>query len=151
MKCQNCGNNEVHFRYSSIINGCVTETSLCAQCAAEAGYDVAGLLDPGGILNELFSSLGGGMFLPAAMHGMPRVNRSSSIPTIVRIGKRVPDTLTPLHSPSCGCGCGNQNDLDVDEAMVKRRELNKQLHAAVENEDYEKAAQLRDEIKKFDM
>ena len=38
MKCENCGKNEVTFIYQSNINGKVTEKHLCSQCAEELGY-----------------------------------------------------------------------------------------------------------------
>ena len=38
MKCQNCGRNEATYYYKSSINGRVTETHLCADCARKLGY-----------------------------------------------------------------------------------------------------------------
>lgn len=38
MKCQNCGRNEATYYYKSSINGRVTETRLCADCARKLGY-----------------------------------------------------------------------------------------------------------------
>ena len=37
MKCQNCGRNEATYYYKSSINGRVTETHLCADCARKLG------------------------------------------------------------------------------------------------------------------
>ena len=36
MKCQNCGRNEATYYYKSSINGRVTETHLCADCAGRS-------------------------------------------------------------------------------------------------------------------
>ena len=38
MKCENCGKNEVTFIYQSNINGKVTEKHLCSECAEKLGY-----------------------------------------------------------------------------------------------------------------
>ena len=37
MKCQNCGKNEVTFRYTQVINGVKKEMNLCDNCAKELG------------------------------------------------------------------------------------------------------------------
>ena len=37
MKCQNCGKNEATFYYKSNINGRVMESHLCPQCARQLG------------------------------------------------------------------------------------------------------------------
>jgi len=55
---------------------------------------------------------------------------------------------------SCSCGCGQNRtmgkDAEVDKEMSLRRELNKQMRVAVENEEFEKAAELRDKIKELE-
>lgn len=33
MFCQNCGKNEVNFRYTQIVNGVKKEMALCDKCA----------------------------------------------------------------------------------------------------------------------
>jgi len=58
---------------------------------------------------------------------------------------------SPFH---CGCGQNvSENgvpNVEVDEEMKKRRELNAQMRIAVENEEFEKAAVLRDKIKELE-
>lgn len=39
MLCQNCGKNEVNFRYTQIINGEKKEMALCDKCAKELGLE----------------------------------------------------------------------------------------------------------------
>ncbi len=39
MLCQNCGKNEVNFRYTQIINGVKKEMALCDQCAQSLGLE----------------------------------------------------------------------------------------------------------------
>ncbi len=39
MLCQNCGKNEVNFRYTQIINGVKKEMALCDKCARELGLE----------------------------------------------------------------------------------------------------------------
>ena len=39
MLCQNCGKNEVNFRYTQIVNGVKKEMALCDKCARELGLE----------------------------------------------------------------------------------------------------------------
>ena len=153
MKCQKCGKNEVNFHYSSNINGCVTESHLCSECAATEGYDMDSLFDTGGLFgvsdmfSDFFPIFGRSAFMPAAMQLM------SPAVFYPRTARLVARPRTQNYGGSCGCGCGTEgskpdtDDIKADEAMIKRRELNMELQAAIKSEDFEKAAQLRDQIK----
>jgi len=152
MKCQNCGKNEVNFHYSSNVNGAVTETHLCSECAEQSGYDIESMFDFENIFADMlqmrspFGRLGGlggiGGFMPLAI---PVMNTGAVMPIRVR-----PRISTAQHDVSQGCGCpaGTKN-VEVDEKMSKLRELNVQMRAAVEKEDFERAAELRDQIKEL--
>ena len=153
MKCQKCGKNEVNFHYSSNVNGCVTETYLCSECAAESGYDIGKILelrqlnDFSTLFNALFpmqNTISG--FMPMAI---PMVQTSTNLPFTI------PSQVGMIDRGSaCGCGCETHSPgdskLEVDEIMSKRRELNMQMRAAVEKEEFEKAAELRDKIKELE-
>lgn len=39
MLCQNCGKNEVNFKYTQIVNGVKKEMALCDKCARELGLE----------------------------------------------------------------------------------------------------------------
>jgi len=153
MKCQKCGKNEVNFHYSSNVNGCVTETHLCSDCAAESGYDIGKILelrqlnDLGTLFETVFpmqNTISG--FMPMAI-------------PMVQTGTNLPFTMQPRvgmidRGNSCGCGCETQSlkdtKVEVDEVMSRRRELNMQMRSAVEKEEFEKAAELRDKIKELE-
>jgi len=82
-------------------------------------------------------------FMPLAI---PVMQSNTMFPFTIQPGRGMIENRN-----SCGCGCGNNStkvsDVEVDEEMSKRRELNAQMRAAVEKEDFEKAAELRDQIK----
>ena len=154
MKCQKCGVNEVSFHHSSNVNGCVTETHLCSQCAMESGYDLGQMFDLGGLLdtNQLIDLMfpaqrGVGGFMPVAL---PVVQSSNIFPFTVR-----PITGKSQQGTPCECGCGKSithgQKIEVDEEMKIRRELNAQMRTAVANEEFEKAAELRDKIKALEI
>ena len=150
MKCQKCGKNEVNFQYTSNVNGCVTETNLCALCAAESGFDIGQMLDLGhqselrNIFDGMFPTRNGiSGFMPMAI---PVIQSNTIFPFTTQSHRGM-----IVNSDPCGCGCGNNptkvSNVEVDEEMSKRRELNAMMRAAVEKEDFEKAAELRDQIK----
>ena len=145
MKCQKCGKNEVNFHYASNVNGSVTETYLCSVCASESGYDI------GQIFDSMFPIRGVSGFMPMTI---PMMQTYAQLPFIMKPGMGI--GMTPVHgqADSCACGCTKsapgEMDVEVDEKMIKRRELNMQMRAAVEKEDFETAAKLRDKIKELE-
>ncbi len=161
MKCTNCGKNNAvnHYRYE--VNGKVTEAHLCADCARELqperefaarsremfgdmfsdGFFGGSLFDRrpmGGLLESFFGrdpfdGFFGGSFSPFAMLGVPRIEISF-----------------PEAEGNTGA---TGNNGDVDPELARRREINalrERMRAAAESEDYEKAAKLRDELKKLE-
>jgi len=159
MNCQRCGKNEVSFHYSSNVNGKVTEAHLCSQCAAESGYDVDKLLAQGRLfdqsgsfnLNQLvdimFPVHGASGFIPLAI---PMVRTNPMLPYTARARTGRIEQDTP-HVCGCGKSIARDPEEKVDEEMNMRRELNAQMRAAVEKEEFEKAAELRDRIKELEL
>ena len=160
MNCQKCGSSEVCFHYSKNVNGCVTETHLCSQCAEESGYDLdkmfeqeqfmsldqSSFVDLSELLNEFFPMRGVGGFMSLAI---PMSKSSSQLPFSVH-----PIIGIQQQGSTCDCGYGpaRKSDItvEVDEEMKTRRELNAQMRAAIANEEFEKAAELRDKIKELE-
>jgi len=127
MKCQKCGNNEVNFHYSSSVNGAVTETHLCSRCATESGYDIDSMFGFGQAVDLGF------LMFPFTLR-----------PHTGMIGQR----------NACDCGCNQglprASNVEVDKEISLRRELSAQMRAAVEKEEFEKAAELRDKIRELE-
>ena len=147
MKCQNCGKNEINFHYTSNVNGCVTEAHLCSECAAKSGYDFRSMFSTGSIFDGFFPVRVDRAFLPIPMFGF---SRTSPFTQWARIS--VPSTEC-----SCSCGCETTDKgkpaTEVDNDMLRRREINairEQMRIAAEKEDFEKAAQLRDQIRQLE-
>jgi len=176
MKCQKCGKNEVNFHYSSNVNGCVTETHLCSGCAAEIGYDLEKIMDSGHVfdlsqnlgLGSIFGGMfpggmpaggmlplrsGNGGFMPMAI---PMMQTNTVFPFTIQPHSCTPQNAHTAHGreDTCGCGCGGsasgKKNVEVNEKMSRRRELNMQMRAAIEKEDFEKAAELRDKIRELE-
>ena len=143
MKCQKCGVNEVSFHHSSNVNGCVTETHLCSQCAAESGFDIEGLFNFGSIFEEMFPMRGFSGFMPIAI---PMQSVNSMFPFTMRPLSGMIEQGT-THECGCGGSAVFSTNVEIDEEMKQRRELNAEMRLAVANEEFEKAAVLRDRIK----
>ena len=130
MKCEHCGKNEATFYFKSNINGVVKEVHLCGDCAAELGYtqQLRGAFRPMRLFSDpfepLFGSLGSRLL--------------TEFPSPVE--EKVPEAPKPLVD-------------EIEQSKLReqrqRNALQAQLKAAVESEDYETAAKLRDELKKL--
>ena len=151
MKCQNCGKSEVNFRYSSNVNGCVTEANLCSECASKSGYDFGSMFNVGGVLDGFFPMSG----LPREFFAipMPMTGFGAAFPVAVR-----PLIDTQTQHGDCNCGCERSAPdaptAEVDDEMRKRREVNvlrEQMRLAAENDDFEKAIEIREKIKEMEV
>lgn len=165
MKCQNCGVNEATTHIKRIVNGKADEAHLCTECAAKLGVDknpgAAGMFT--GFMNpfEIFSSV----FSPAQVQG-GKVKRCSecgiSFDEIAKSGKvGCPHCYTEFYEelmPSVRKIHGNAKHMGSlpkeagSQAKAERsaEELKEKLRLAVEQQNYEEAARLRDMIKELE-
>ena len=147
MKCQNCGKNETNFHYSSNVNGCVTETHLCSDCAAKSGYDIGRMFDAKSVLHGFLPFNVSNAFMPIPLLGLAAAAESASWPQM------------GLSSGECACGGGcempaHENPVaEIDGEMQKRREINilrEQMNLAAGKEDFEEAIWLREQIRQME-
>ena len=155
MKCEKCNEREANFFYTATINGQTTQRRLCSECAAEEGLDKAfgsfgreSLFDdffsePFGMLDSFFGrrSLFGGM-----MPRMMTLPRSLFAPA--ESAAQTKQTNGPAQTEA-------EASIPVDAGEEVRtgrelRALKHQLHEAVKAEDFEKAIELRDRIRKLE-
>jgi protein arginine kinase activator len=147
MKCSNCGRNEANFHYQSNINGQVTEAHLCSDCAAKLGYNNNLFFDT----DHMFENMMSDFFGMGRRSLSPFGGFGLTMPTFA-----VPTMVLPRIEIKYGDGSGAQEqkaETQADPEMKKRRELNmlkEQMKAAADAEDFEKAAQIRDSIKKLE-
>lgn len=147
MRCEHCGRNEATFHYQSTVNGHTEETHLCSACAAELGYTArSGAEDwfdgePMSGFDSVFS------LLPSMFGGFGLFDGPRLTPAARRTLQLAPTAEPEVYE--------TESLLDETEGkeLCRERErnaLNLQLHNAVEAEDYEQAARLRDELKKLE-
>ena len=144
MKCKNCGKNEISFRFSGNINGTVTDVQLCSECASKTIPGFTAMFNTGGLFEKGFTYNPLRAIMSIPMPGFSMLTQTagdsrffSMLPVEERIGSRE-DSAVP-----------ENNEFEADQEIRKRREINvikEQMHQAAEREDYELAAQLRDQI-----
>ena len=163
MKCQKCGANNANTHVKTIINGEFKEYDLCSECAHKMGYtNVFADMD-----ND-FSNLLGSFFgnvLPARTQATRCEFCGSTYSEIAKTGqvgcancyKLFADQLYPsirrIHGNTTHCGKNSGRAAAADKKpaeMTKEEKLadmKKQLDAAVKEQNFELAAELRDKIK----
>ena len=161
MLCQNCERNEATTHIKKVVNGETAETHLCADCAAHLGY--GDFFSGFGLnLGEIFGSLSGA--LPAA--GESKIVRcpkcGCSFEDIAREGKlgcaecyatfydKLLPSLQRIHGRIQHSGKVSESAAEEVKNAGKLEQLREDMKAAVENEDFEQAAKLRDEIKELE-
>jgi protein arginine kinase activator len=145
-KCENCGKNEVSFHFKSNVNGNVTERHLCSECASKMGALGMG---PGGLLGDILGDFFGGA------RGVPQFDGfGMMIPAFVMpgFGFKAPPAGLPgqidMDNPGVAApGVTIDNDL---RAKLEINKLRAQMQRAAQEEDFERAAQIRDTIARLE-
>ena len=159
MKCENCGKNEVSFVYKSNINGKIEEKHLCRECAEQLGY-TRKLQESCSGFQNLFRSSFAEMLSP--MRALAGVNSDPFFGDSFFGGSLLGDRFFDdfFSMPALGGGEANssaatetrKDNLVSDEEQKKisrERELNalrSEMQQAIASENFERAAQLRDQI-----
>ena len=160
MQCQICNNNDATIHLTEITDGARSEMHICEQCAADQGIAVKSHIP----INELLSSLLAAQ--PSDDEFSDPAEQQAACPTcgftLDQFRKEgvlgCPNdyevfarSLQPLiEKAHCGkiAHCGKLPSRTPRDTRKQAELLNlrRQLEAAVQNEDYELAAQLRDKI-----
>lgn len=149
MKCENCGKNEVTFVYQSNVNGQVTEKHLCGECAEKLGYTQKLAAQSQRMMQNFFS---GGLFddfftpFPSLLGRMNRMLESpfdDFFADMPALGAPAEARQEPQKSQDTLLEQEEQNQIS------KTRQLNAlrmEMQKAVAEENFERAAELRDQI-----
>ena len=145
MRCEHCGRNEATFHYQRTVNGRTEEAHLCPECAAELGYstDFSGF---GNMFGDTFSSVFS--LLPSMFSGFGDFFDGPQLtPAARRTLQLIPAPDEPVYETESLLSEAEGAELQRER---ERNALHVQLQEAVETENYEEAARLRDELKKLD-
>ena len=163
MLCQNCGKHEATTHIKRVVNGETTQAHLCAHCASQLGY--------GDVFSDFgfnFGDFFGGFFSQPAMPavGTSKAERcpmcGASFQEIVKSGKigcaecydKFYDLLLPsvqrIHGKTAHSGkIAANNEIEIKKEDVIE-ELKTKLSQAIEEQNFEYAAELRDKIKEME-
>ena len=154
MKCENCGKNEVTFVYQSYINGKVTEKHLCSECAEKLGYTQKIAAHSQRMMQNFFgNSIFGNSFFDDFFSPVPSL-----------MGRMLEDPFDDFFAdmPALGAAPAKQEEQKKEDDLVDREEqgrfaylrqmnaLKMEMKKAVHQENFERAAELRDEIHKLE-
>ena len=153
MKCENCGKNEVTFVYQSTINGHVEEKHLCSECAEKLGYTQR--------INAHSQRMMQNFFGRGSLFGSSFFNDFFS-PSLM--GRMLEDPFDDFFAdmPALSAAPARQQETKKEEDLVEKEEQSRfsylrQLNAlkvemkkAVHQENFERAAELRDQIHKLE-
>ena len=160
MQCQSCQKNEATIHLTEIADGVRTEMHLCEHCAQEQGIVVKGQIP----LNELLTNLLAHQTSDEELFGL--ADKNTTCPhcgfTLEQYRKEgvlgcpcdyevFEEALLPLikkahDDKTSHCGKVPSKIPADTKKQVELLNLRKQLETAVQSEDYETAAKLRDKI-----
>ena len=136
MKCEHCGRNEATFFYKSSVNGRVTQVHLCQDCARRMGYtdSLRRSMQPMSLFGDGFFGSPFSLLEPF-MDGLD-----------TRMLTEFPEPGEPRQTEEKS-GLVDKAQQDALRSERRRNALQEQLKSAVESENYEEAARLRDELR----
>ncbi len=162
MLCQNCGKYEATTHVKRIVNGEAAEAHLCSDCARMLGYE-----DVFGGFGNIFGSFLGSFLGDSGVSSLSARTLQcdkcgSTFNDIVESGKigcaqcyktfydKLLPSLQRIHGKTRHEGkIPNRIAVNEDSSKVQIEKLEEELKAAVESQNYETAALLRDKIKEI--
>ena len=140
--CDHCHKQNATYYYRTDINGKVTESHLCSDCAGKLGTEQNFFTEANRMMqdfDEMFDS-----FLPS-FNGFFRTPVFSSL-----FSPRSFFLPEDSEGKKEACAAAVKDKAGVDPELEKRRQINmlrEQMNEAVSKEDFETAAQIRDRIR----
>ena len=153
MKCEHCGKNEVTFVYQSNINGEVTEKHLCSECAKELGYAKKFADQRDRMMQGFFGrSLLDDFFTPMPSL-LGRMNRMLEDPfddffaDMPVLGAPAQKEVQPQQKQEDLVNAEEQSRFAL---MRQKNALRMEMKRAVREENFERAAELRDQLRELE-
>lgn len=165
MICDKCGKNLATTHYKSVINGNVTEVNLCNECASQ--YKNPSIFNNN--LTEMLSTFFGDLSsderistvakcpcCAATFSDIAKFGKMGCSECYKIFGERLIPTLQRMHGQTKHVGkTPNSHTSKVKRKIEltndeKISQLKIELKTAIDNEEYEKAATIRDEIKSLE-
>ena len=159
MLCQCCGTRPATTHIRTSINGVVEEKRLCSECAAKEGFHELSSIFTGGLLGSILKNDLSGTTAAGAV----RCTRCGiSFEEIARSGKvgcadcykqfrdKLAPTVERLHGKADHMGKTPHTKQAVPQEKSRLEQLREQLAKAIEAQEFEQAAILRDTIREME-
>lgn len=160
MKCEGCGEKEAVIHLTQVVNNEMTVLHLCESCAAEKGLE--SLPDPISPLSDFIAQMGGTPERPAGVDeqcpfcgltyaDFKEVGRLGCPECWTTFQEPLEKLVRRVHGSTHHIGKVYLPPDPTASELEKRLEgLRNRLERAVEAEDFERAAQLRDQIRSLE-
>lgn len=164
MKCENCGEVEAVIHLTQIENNEMTTCHLCEQCAAAKGLETQPASAPSFPLQEFLAQMGGESprrdpspvdekcgFCGLTFQGFRKAGRLGCPHCYTAFEGHLRGLLGRIHNSTQHVGKVYLPPDPTASQLERRLEgLRGQLRRAVDAEDFERAADLRDEIRSLE-
>ncbi len=163
MRCENCGKHDAVIQLTQIVNNQMSQFHLCDACAAEKGLEttVSSTTSP---LTDFLAQMGKGLGAETAtavetcpscglgLNDFRRTGRLGCAVCYSHFGQHLRSLLRRLHGGSQHVGkVYMPPDPSESDRMARVVSLRRSLQKAIEAEDFERAAGLRDQLRRIDM
>ncbi len=160
MLCQKCHKKQASVHIKNNINGDISELSLCADCAEKEKLQSFWSFSSDKLFSGFFSdSIFGSDYLPkqktCPLCGATRADLAASgkagcAKCYEVFGEELSRIIKSIHGNTLHSGSKPGKHLEQVEKSRKLEALKKEMQSAVEDQNFEKAAQLRDKIKEIE-
>lgn len=166
MICERCKKNNASVFYEENINGNVTSYSLCTKCASE--LNKSGELSDfftlpylnsfgGGLLNGLFLGKENGIvneevcpLCNSSFSDLQKTGKAGCHECYKTFGDKLKGAIRSIHGNVKHTGRSPENFKKTHESETKLNDLKSRLMDAINEENFELAASLRDEIRSLE-
>ncbi len=164
MLCEKCKKNTATTHIRKSVNGIREEWVLCSECAKEMGYNQLSFFK-GGLLGSLFSgelsdkTAEGAVRCPCCGISFEEIATSGEVgceDCYEFFRNRLTPTIEKLHGKAGHLGKKPLGKREQEQPLEKEQEthslaqLKEELAQAIENQEFEQAAVLRDQIKEME-
>ena len=147
MRCEHCGERDAEIHLTEIVKDEMTTIHLCSSCAAEKGVSFLAHMGEGSQETALAGAQEACPYCGTTAQDFRRTGRLGCSQCYAHFAPQIRGLLRRVHGASQHIGkvyvsaASDLGDRDLRLATLRRR-----LERAVEIEDFEAAASLRDEI-----
>lgn len=163
MRCDNCGKSDAIIHVTKIQNNEMNTFHLCESCAAAEGLEPGGPAAPAPLTDFLAQMGKSAASSPAAgsatecpacgltLNDFKRTGRLGCASCYSELDSHLRSLLRRLHGATQHVGkAATSQDAEQSDRLARIASLRRSLQLAVESEDFEHAAALRDQIRRIE-